>query len=195
MSPRVGIFGGPFDPIHVGHLIVAERERDLLRLDRVRFVPARVPPHKTAAVASAEHRFRMTSLAVEDNASFEASDLELQREGPSYTVETLRALRAEAPADARHYLLLGADSARDLEQWKDHDVLLEDATVVVFERPGTGQADLPSSVGRRTKFLSTPRLEISSTEIRRLVRDGATVRYLVPAPVEAYIRSEGLYRS
>ncbi len=195
MSLRVGIFGGTFDPIHVGHLVVAEQARDRLALDRVVFVPARVPPHKPGASAGAEHRFRMTCLAVEDNPGFAVSDLELRREGPSYTVDTLRALRADEPGDARHYLLLGADSARDLEQWKDVDALLEDSTVVVLGRPGVEQDDLPPRVGSRATFLPTPLLEISSTEIRRLVRDGGTVRYLVPVRVEEYIRSEGLYRS
>jgi nicotinate-nucleotide adenylyltransferase len=191
----VGIFGGTFDPIHVGHLIVAEQARDLLHLDQVLFVPARMPPHKVQATASAEQRFRMTSLAVEDNPAFAVSDLELRREGPSYTVETLRALRATAPTGARHYLLLGADSARDLEQWREHETLLGDSTVVVLERPGVGREAMPPSVGRHATFLSTPRLDISSTEIRRRVRQGGTVRYLVPVPVENYIRSEGLYRS
>lgn len=195
MSLRVGIFGGTFDPIHLGHLIVAEQARGQLGLDRVVFVPARVPPHKRGASAAAEHRFRMTCLAVEDNPGFTVSDLELRREGPSYTVDTLRALRAEESGDARHYLLLGADSARDLEQWKDVDTLLEDSTVVVLGRPGVEQDDLPPRVGTRATFLSTPLLGISSTEIRRLVREGGTVRYLVPVPVEDYIRSEGLYRS
>lgn len=195
MSLRVGIFGGTFDPIHVGHLIVAEQARDRLALDRVVFVPARVPPHKPGASAGAEHRFRMTVLAVEDNPGFAVSDLELRREGPSYTVDTLRALRAEESGDAQHYLLLGADSARDLEQWKDVDALLGDSTVVVLGRPGVEQDDLPPRVGARATFLPAPLLAISSTEIRRLVREGGTVRYLVPAPVEDYIRSEGLYRS
>lgn len=195
MSARVGIFGGTFDPIHLGHLIVAEQARDRLRLDRIVFVPARVPPHKRGAVAGAEHRYRMTCLAAGDNPGFEVSDVELRREGPSYTVDTLRAFRAISPGDAQLHLLLGADSARDLEQWKDVDALLEDSTVVVCGRPGVGQDDLPARVGRRATFLATPLLEISSTEIRRLVREGGTVRYLVPVPVEEYIRSEGLYRS
>jgi nicotinate-nucleotide adenylyltransferase len=195
VSLRVGIFGGTFDPIHLGHLIVAEQARDRLRLDRVLFVPARVPPHKGSAAADAEHRYRMTRLATEDHPQFAVSDLELLREGPSYTIDTLRALRAEAPGGTRHYLLLGADSARDLEHWRDFQDLLEDATVVVAGRPGVDQDRLSTHVGRKATFLSTPLLEISSTEIRRLVREGGTVRYLVPAPVEEYIRSEGLYRS
>jgi nicotinate-nucleotide adenylyltransferase len=195
VSLRLGVFGGTFDPVHLGHLAGAEQARDHLRLDRVLFIPARVPPHKAAAVANADHRFRMTSLAVLDNPGFEVSDVELRREGPSYTVDTLRALKAEAPEDARHYLLIGADSARDLVQWKEHETLLEDSTVVVLGRPGVGAEDLPPPVGRRATFLSTPLLGISSTEIRRLVREGKSVRYLVPDGVESYIRSEGLYRS
>lgn len=195
MSHRVGIFGGTFDPIHVGHLIVAEQARDRLRLDRVLFVPARVPPHKQAAAAHADHRYRMVCLATGDHPQFAVSDLELRREGPSYTVDTLRALQAEAPEGTRHYLLLGADSARDFGQWKEFHSLLEGTTIVVMGRPGTEQGDLPEAVALHATLLSTPLLEISSSEIRRLVREGSTVRYLVPAPVEAYIRSEGLYRS
>ena len=195
MSLKVGIFGGTFDPIHIGHLILAEQARDRLRLDRVLFVPARVPPHKQTAAAHADHRYRMACLATEDHPHFAVSDLELRREGPSYTVDTLRVLKAEAPEDAQHYLLLGADSARDLEQWKSFETLLGSATVVVMGRPGVGQEDLPASVGRQATYLSTPLLGISSSGIRRLVREGGTVRYLVPAAVEAYIRSEGLYRS
>lgn len=196
MSLRVGIFGGTFDPIHWGHLVVAEQARDQLRLDRVLFVPARTPPHKRDAAAGADHRFRMTHLATEDHPQFAVSDLELRREGPSYTIDTLRALQAaDAAGGARHYLLLGADSARDLEQWREFDTLLEDTCVVVLRRPGTGPQDLPPRVGSRATFLSTPLLEVSSREIRRLVREGRTVRYLVPAPVETYIRTEGLYRS
>jgi len=195
VSLRIGVFGGTFDPIHLGHLVVAEQARDRLGLERVLFVPARVPPHKTAAVANAEHRYRMTCLATGDNPGFGVSDLELGREGPSYTVDTLRRLRAESPGDARHYLLLGADSARDLVQWKEHEALLEDSTVVVLARPGVGPEDFPAPVGRQATFLATPLLDISSSEIRRIVRGGGSVRYLVPAPVEDYIRSEGLYRS
>lgn len=194
MSLRLGIFGGTFDPIHLGHLILAELARYLLRLDRVLFVPARIPPHKGSTPTDAEHRIRMTRLATEGNAHFAVSDIELGREGPSYTVDTLRALRELEP-DTEHYLLMGADSARDLESWKDHDVLLEDSTVVVLGRPGVEAVDLPPEVGRRTTVLSTPRFDISSSQIRGLVREGGPIRYLVTDPVESYIRSEGLYRT
>jgi len=195
VSLRLGIFGGTFDPIHVGHLILAELTRYLLKLDRVVFVPARVPPHKGSDPTDPEYRYRMTDLACRDNPHFEVNDLELRRDGPSYTVETLRTFRGGTPEGTEHYLLMGADSARDLETWKDHEFLLEEATVVVLARPGVGPQDLPECVGERVTVLSTPRIEISSTEIRRLVREGASIRYLVTDPVERFIRSEGLYVS
>ena len=195
MSLRIGIFGGTFDPIHLGHLIVAELARCLLPLDRVVFVPARIPPHKGTVPTDPDHRLRMTDLATRDNPAFEVTDLELRRDGPSYTVETLRDLRDRNPGDARHYLLMGADSARDLESWKDHRVLLEEATVVVLSRAGVRRSDLPERVERHATLLSTPVIEISSSDIRRRVREGGSIRYLVTDPVEQYVRAEGLYVS
>lgn len=195
MSDRLGIFGGTFDPIHIGHLLLAELARYLLHLDRVLFVPAARPPHKGEVVASPEHRYRMTALACADNPHFEVSDLELRREGPSYTVETLRWIQRDSPAGTEPYLLIGADIARDLETWKDHERLLEESKVVVLARAGVSQSELPERVASRATVLSTPILEISSTEIRRLVRAGGSIRYQVTDPVESYIRSRGLYGS
>jgi nicotinate-nucleotide adenylyltransferase len=193
VSLRVGIFGGTFDPIHLGHLVLAELTHEALGLDRVVFVPARVPPHKGDAGASPEHRFRMTDLAVRDNPHFEVSDVEIRRDGPSYTVETLRRFREEHPGGTEHYLMMGADSARDLESWRDHEEILHGSTVVVMGRPGVERQQLPAPVAARATVVPTPLLEISSTEIRRRVRDGDTIRYLVVEPVEKYIRSQGLY--
>lgn len=195
MSLRLGIFGGTFDPIHLGHLIMAELTRGLLGLDRVVFVPARMAPHKRRTDASPEHRFRMTGIAVEDNPHFEVSDVEIRREGPSYTVDTLRSLRGQNPPGTEHYLLLGADSARDLETWREHEELLRDSNVVILGRPGVEDRDLPGSVASRATVLPTPLIGISSSEIRRRVRSGETIRYLVTEPVEGYIRSQGLYAS
>ncbi|HMB68735.1 MAG TPA: nicotinate-nucleotide adenylyltransferase [bacterium] len=195
MSLRLGIFGGTFDPVHLGHLILAELTRGLLGLDRILFVPARMSPHKRGADASPEHRFRMTGIAVKDNPHFEVSDVEIRREGPSYTVDTLRSLRGKNPPDTEHYLLLGADSARDLESWREHEELLDGSKVVILGRPGTEDRELPGAVASRATVLSTPLIEISSSEIRRRVRAGETIRYLVTEPVESYIRSQGLYAS
>jgi nicotinate-nucleotide adenylyltransferase len=193
LSLRLGVFGGTFDPIHLGHLLLAEIARQLLRLDRVFFVPARTPPHKGDVATSPEHRFRMTRLACADNPHFRVSDLELRREGPSYTVDTLRSLRREAPAGSEHYLLIGADSARDLETWKDHEVLLDESNVVVLARPGVNREDLPKELGARATMLAAPVVGISSSEIRRLIRAGESIRYQVTDSVERYIRAQRLY--
>jgi nicotinate-nucleotide adenylyltransferase len=195
MSLRLGIFGGTFDPVHLGHLLLAEIVHRLLRLDRVLFVPARVPPHKEGVPTSPEQRFRMTDLACADNPHFAVSDVELRRDGPSYTIETLRALKEASPPDTEHFLMMGADSARDLESWKAHEDLLDESTVVILERPGVGESDLPPSLETRATRLPTPSVEISSTEIRRLVRAGESIRYMVTDPVERFIRSQGLYLS
>lgn len=195
MSLRIGIFGGTFDPIHLGHLLLAELTRGVLGLDRVVFVPARVPPHKGGACAPPEQRLEMAGLATDDNPHFEVSDVEVLREGPSYTVDTLRSLRDSHPAGAEHYLMMGADSARDLESWREHESLLRESTVVVMGRPGVERQDLPDRIARATRYLSTPLFEISSSEIRRRVRAGETIRYMVVDAVEHYIRSRGLYAS
>jgi len=195
VSLRLGIFGGTFDPVHLGHLVVAELTRGLLGLDRILFVPAWMSPHKQGADASPEHRLRMTGIAVEDNPGFEVSDVEIRREGPSYTVDTLRSLCGTNPPGTEHYLLLGADSARDLESWREHEELLHRSKVVILGRPGTEIRELPGTVAARATVLSTPLIGISSSEIRRRVRAGETIRYLVTEPVERYIRSQGLYAS
>jgi nicotinate-nucleotide adenylyltransferase len=189
------MFGGTFDPIHLGHLLLAEIARESLALERVVFVPARIPPHKGSVPTPAEHRFRMAELATRDNPHFEVSDLELRRDGPSYTVETLRELRELSPRPTELYLLMGADSARDLRSWKDHRTLLEEATLVVLPRRGVAPEELPEEVAARATLLASPLIEISSSEIRRLVRERRSIRYRVPESVEQYIRSEGLYRS
>jgi nicotinate-nucleotide adenylyltransferase len=195
VSFRLGIFGGTFDPIHLGHLLVAEVTRCLLRLDRVMFVPSRVPPHKGEVSTPAETRYRMVTLACESNPFFGVSDHELRRQGPSYTIETLRAFREEFPAETEHYLMIGADSARDFESWQAFEELLEESTVVVMGRPGVTASQLPERVGARTQYLSTPLIEISSSSVRRTVREGGSIRYMVTDPVEEFIRSERLYLS
>lgn len=193
MTLRLGVFGGTFDPIHLGHLLVAEVARQILDLHRVLFVPARVPPHKGEGVASPEQRYRMTALACEPNPHFEVSDVEIRREGPSYTVDTVRVLRGQSPSGAEFFLMLGADSARDFGSWKDHESLLNDAKIVVLGRPGVGEDTVPSAFASRLTFLRTPLLEISSSDIRRRVNSGASIRYMVTDAVNDYIRVERLY--
>ncbi|HET9886758.1 MAG TPA: nicotinate-nucleotide adenylyltransferase [bacterium] len=192
MSERWGLFGGTFDPIHWGHLLLAEITRQILNLQKVFFIPARIPPHKGNVRASSEQRFRMTQLACEGNPYFEVSDVEIRREGPSYTVDTLRTFRAKN-AKAELYLIIGADSAKDLGSWKDHETILEQSNVVVLARPDSLGDNVSANMGSRITILPTPLIELSSSEIRRQVHEGRSIRYLVTDSVEKYIRAENLY--
>jgi len=186
---KLGVFGGSFDPVHLGHLVVAERAADRLGLDQVRFVPAGQHPFKTEHQAAPEHRLAMVDLAVRDNPRFRLDPREARRAGPSYTVETLRQLRAECPEDAL-FLLMGADAARELPAWHDVDGIAAVATIVVLTRPGAAVPAHPG-IGR---ILEVPGIDISATAIREAVRGGDSIRYLVPRAVEDYIRTHGLYR-
>ena len=192
MSERWGLFGGTFDPIHWGHLLLAEITRQILNLHRVFLIPARIPPHKGQVRASSEQRYRMAQLACEGNPYFEVSDVEIRREGPSYTVDTLRSFRSKA-ADAELYLIMGADSAKDLGSWKDHETILEQSNVIVLGRTGVAGDAISARLSPRIKFLPTPLIELSSSDVRRQVQMGGSLRYMVTESVERYIRAENLY--
>ncbi len=187
----IGVFGGTFDPPHLGHLIVASDVCLALQLDRLLFIPAAVPPHKQSLVeAAAEQRLAMVRAAIRGDPRFEADDLELRREGPSYSVDTLRALR-ERFRGRDLYFLLGADALREIHTWREPEELARLARLVVFARDGEaaqGQSRLPAS------SVSVTRVDISATEIRRRVRQGLPIRYLVPEPVREIIERERLYR-
>jgi nicotinate-nucleotide adenylyltransferase len=189
------VFGGTFDPIHIGHLITAEAARRLLGLTRVLFVPARVPPHKREVATPPEQRHHMVVLACAGNPHFAVSDVEMRRGGPSYTIETLRVLGPDHPPDTEFFLIMGADSVLEIASWKDSDALLAKANVVVLGRPGYELHELPPALADRVILLSTPLVEISSTDIRRLARERESIRYLVTDSVADYIRSSGLYGS
>lgn len=179
---RIGVLGGSFDPIHHGHLIAAGALADALALDEVRLVVARAQPLKQAGHgATAEHRAVMTELAVRGDGRLRADRSELSREGPSYTVDTLRDFRAREP-DAELVLLLGADAARELPQWRESEAIPSLARVEVFAREGSAE-------GRRT----VPHIDISSTAIRERVRQGRSIRYWVPDAVADYIATHRLY--
>jgi nicotinate-nucleotide adenylyltransferase len=186
---NVGVFGGSFDPVHFGHLVVAEQAAGRLDLARVRFVPARCHPFKSGHQASPEDRVAMVAAAIQDNPRFVLDTRELRRPGPSYTAETLRELGTESPGDAL-FLLLGADAAAELPQWHDAEAVATLATVVVLTRPGA--APPPHRLIRAV--VEVPGIDISATTIRDAVRRGESIRYLVPPAVAAYITSHGLYR-
>ncbi|HEX6939874.1 MAG TPA: nicotinate-nucleotide adenylyltransferase [Longimicrobiales bacterium] len=190
---NIGIFGGTFDPVHTGHLIVAQDAWSALGLDRVLFIPAAVPPHKRGRVAaSPELRLEMLRAATAGDPRFATSDLELRRSGPSYTVDTLRELRERDPSGAL-FLLLGADQFREFHTWREPGEITRLATLVVLSRGGTEAPPPPLDLPYRR--LTVTRVDISATEIRRRVAAGQPVRYLVPAAVEEIIRREGLYRA
>jgi nicotinate-nucleotide adenylyltransferase len=207
--------GGTFDPIHLGHLRAAENAREGLGLDEVRFLPAQVPPHRATPASSARDRYAMVALATALNPHFVADDLELRREGPSYTVDTIARLRDERPGDAV-VLIVGSDTFPELPTWKDHDRLLQMCTVAVVTRPeegrpeggqqpagGLGGPESHPSFEERARIHSAraedshvpgPGLAISATDIRRRVKEGLSIRYLVPETVADYIAKRGLYR-
>ena len=196
---RIGVLGGTFDPIHLGHLIIAEEARDRLDLEEVCFVPARDPWMKAGQPLTSGHdRLSMARLAMEDNPFFRVSTLELERPGPSYTVDTLRELQEDYGPEAQLFFILGSDAFVRFDEWKDPEGILGLATLVVVDRPGaTASAEaIDQQVGNAgsVERVRGVHLEISAKDIRRRVAEGASIRYLVPEPVERYIYARGLYR-
>jgi nicotinate-nucleotide adenylyltransferase len=186
---NVGVFGGSFDPVHLGHLVAAEQAADRLQLAQVRFVPARCHPFKSGHHASPDDRLAMVAAAIEGNPRFVLDAREMRRPAPSYTADTLRELGTASPGDAL-FLLLGADAAAELPAWHDAEAVGTIATVVVVTRPGVVVP--PHRLIRAV--VEVPAIDISATAIRDAVRRGASIRYLVPPAVEAYIVNHGLYR-
>ena len=197
---RLGVLGGTFDPPHMGHLILAEEARLALGLEQVLFVPAGNPWRKAGQELSPrEDRLAMVRLAVGGNPHFAASTLEIEREGPSYTAETLAALREQLTADSEIFLILGQDSLADLPNWWQPQRIISLARLAVAVRTAwePAQADaleteLPG-ISQRLVWLDMPRIDISSTAVRERVRRGLSIRYWVPPAVEEYIRQHGLY--
>jgi nicotinate-nucleotide adenylyltransferase len=208
------LFGGTFNPIHFGHLRGAEEIWQAFRLDEVIFIPSSIPPHKvTEKVIEAKHRLEMVNLATSDNPHFSTSDLELSRPGRSFSIDTLRFFRERH--EGTFFFILGGDAFAEIETWKDFQNLFSLGHFIVMARPGS-QKDVSSSpfpetlipdfrydpgervwvhlTGHRVYFKEISFLDISSTKVRELIEKGETVRYLIPAEVEAYIQKYGLYR-
>ncbi|MEI7644292.1 MAG: nicotinate-nucleotide adenylyltransferase [Chloroflexales bacterium] len=199
-AQRIGIYGGSFDPIHIGHLATAEDARHALGLDHVIFVPASRQPLKADFQgASPDQRLAMVSLACRENPRFVASDVDLRRPPPSYTVDTLAVLRAETDPGADLVFILGADAARDLPRWHRATEIIRLVRLAIVGRPGYHlnlaqlEADLPG-ISARCTTVTGPRLEISSSELRARIVSGRPARYQIPDPVLAYIVEHGLYR-
>ncbi len=195
---RLGLYGGTFDPIHLGHLILAEQCREACRLDRVWLIATGSPPHKMGGRTSVLHRLEMVRIAIAGHPSFEASEIEALGPGPHYSVETVEAIHRERPDDEL-FFLIGADSLADLPTWREPDRIAQLATIVVVNRPGIEEGD-PSrttnlGIGMKPmRWVTIPPIGIASSEIRRRIAEGRSIRYLVPRGVEAYIETHGLYR-
>jgi nicotinate-nucleotide adenylyltransferase len=199
---RLGIFGGTFDPVHYGHLLLAEQCREQCRLDEVWFLPAGIPPHKVSqAVASGPARAEMLDFAVAGHERFRVDRRELKKEAPAFTVETLAELCAEDGA-RELFFLMGADSLRDFPTWREPARILELATLAVVNR---GDAALPEiepllrpfgpDGTSRVKVVTMPGVDLSSSDIRRRVHSGLSIRYMTPRAAECYIELNGLYSS
>lgn len=201
IGERIGVLGGSFDPIHLGHLIMAESVRDALSLDRVLFVPAREQPLKQGRhVTPAEQRVAMVELAISGNPHFTLSRVEVDRPGPSFTVDTLRLLGAEGGSAGwgAMWFIVGADSLMTIGRWRDPEGILAQARLAVVRRPGvtpdlseleSGLPQLPT----RIDWIESPLIGISATDIRRRIAEGRSIRYHVPSAVREYIERGGLY--
>ncbi len=189
---RVGFFGGTFNPPHLAHLAAAESVRDQLKLDKILFVPAALPPHKIKAnITPASQRLQMVKLAIEDNPFFECSDIELRRKGLSYTVDTITEIKKKSEYDL--FLIMGVDLLVDFDSWKSPKRILEECTIVAMNRPGFDLAAVDKDLLSRVEIVNVPSVDISSTSIRRRVKSGRSIKYLVPPKVEEYIRANSIY--
>lgn len=190
----IGLLGGTFDPIHLGHLRAAENAREAFGLARVIFVPAARPPHRPEPLTPALDRYAMTCLAVAGHPGFEVSDLEMRREGPSYTVDTLAALAEAAPGEEL-VLIVGGDTFPEVRTWRQAERIFELAVLGVVERPGeTAAPDAEVAPGARVRHAEGPALDVAATRVRERVSRGLSVRYLVPDGVADYIAKRRLYR-
>jgi nicotinate-nucleotide adenylyltransferase len=196
----IGVLGGTFDPPHIGHLVIAQEALMQLGLAQVIFSPTRHPPHKPAnGITPIEHRLAMVRLAIAPHREFALSQVDVDRAGPTYTVDTMHLLRAEFP-DIDLYFIMGMDSLASILTWRTPDKLIESCRLAVFDRPGFTadldalEAQLPG-LRERTVFLPAPALDIAASDLQRRVRAGLPIAHLVPEQVAAYIAEHGLYRN
>lgn len=204
MNQRIGIFGGTFNPVHTGHMIMAQNALEVFNLAKILFVPCNLPPHKDVSrLASAIHRVAMLEKAVEDNPDFQVSDVEIRKGGTNYTIDTVRYLRQLYPRYDL-FFIIGSDSLIELNQWKEIDELARLCGFVTFVRPGFDPRKISLKKFKLEKGLkknlirnvaSIHQIDISSSDIRHRVAAGMSIRYLVPGAVEIYIAEHNLYKT
>nr|WP_296863952.1 nicotinate-nucleotide adenylyltransferase [Thermosyntropha sp.] len=198
---RIGIMGGTFDPIHFGHLVAAEWVRFEFALDKVIFVPAGNPPHKAGReITGAEHRYRMVEMAIKDNPYFDVSPVEKERGGKSYTIDTIAYFKSVYNG-AEIFFIMGADSLLTFNTWKNIDQLIDMCRFVVVTRPGYviepdfwEKSGLPPIAKEKIKFIEIPGMDISSSEIRKRIKQNKPIKYLLPRELEEYIYEHRLYQ-
>lgn len=190
----IGLFGGSFNPPHLAHLVVAEVVRDQFALDQVWWIPNATPPHKPGtALAGVQDRLAMTRAATEDNPAFRVCNIEVERAGVSYTVDTVRALQEQHP-DTDFGLIIGSDSLDHFAEWHRPEEIAERVDLIVYKRPGVIEAVPESRFANQVRYAAAPVMEISGTEVRARWRAGRSIRYLVPEAVREYIKAHDLYR-
>lgn len=190
---NIGIYGGTFNPPHVGHLIVAEQVRSELNIDEIMFIPSFISPHKQEGESElSEHRLAMTKLAVKDNPHFSCSDIEVAKKDTSFTIHTLEQLKIKNPTHT-FYIIIGMDNYLTFHLWKEPNRLLQSATLVVMNRPGYPRQVNEIFGTKNTIFIDVPNIDISSSNIRRRVKENRSIQYLVPKNVEKYILTNRLY--
>lgn len=195
MPKKKGIMGGTFDPIHYGHLVTAEEVRDYFGLEEVVFVPSARPPHKIGQeVSDPEHRYLMAVLATVTNPYFRVSRVEIERPGPSYSIDTVRYFRSLWGEESEVFFITGADAFAQISSWNNPEELLSLCTFVAASRPGY-RLRFEESLRKRIQVIEVSALAISSSEIRRRVKRGESIKYLLPEAVENYIYKHGLYRT
>jgi len=194
---RICLYGGTFDPPHNGHMAIAEQCRKNLNIDRILFIPAFLAPHKTnVKISSAKDRLAMLRLAIQPYPGLEISELEIDRKGISYSIDTIIQIKKALSLNSENlYFLIGADSLAELHTWRQPERILDESRVVVAGRPHYSMDDVPVDYRNRVEILSNPLMDISSTEIRQKVERHESVRYLIPESVADYINIHKLYRT
>ena len=190
---KVCLFGGTFDPPHIGHLLIAQTVCEVENFDKVLFIPAFSPPHKNS-ITSVDHRINMIKIAIEDNPKFEYSNVDIVRKGTSYTIDSIIDIKNKLNLKKQEvYYLIGSDSLIDLKNWKEPKKILDEAKVIVAIRPGFRPSDIPHWILQDVHFANIPRFELSSSKIRSRWVEDLTIRYMVTLPIWDYINENNLY--
>lgn len=196
---RLGLLGGTFNPIHYGHIFISEYIRDIYNLDKIIFIPSGIPPHKKSNISSSTHRMNMVKLAIQSNKNFEVSSIEVDRMGKSYTVDTLKMIKESYPDD-EIYFIIGGDTVFELTTWKDFNTVAKLTRFILCGRPGYNEDAILNKIdylkdtfGFTIEYINVPLIEISSTVIRKNIKDKKSIKYMVTEKVEQYIYDNNLY--